>query len=209
MSESVVTGLVRIVHGPHSLDHPLHGHTVADARRRYQARFNIASDATALVEGVKVGDSTVLEPGDVLEFIHEQGRKGIGEVYTEEEFIQKMRITREVFEDWVREGLPVHRMSDGTLRITETQADQFFDRRAGLMFHAGYQPGDPSPDLLTEEEAIRYLRLDQIDIKNPEETLRRYRKEGHLRGTQVSKRVFYLRSELDDLLRKLTKINPR
>ena len=30
-----------------------------------------------------------------------------------------------------------------------------------------FRPGDPCPDLLTEEEAIRYLRLDLIDIKNP------------------------------------------
>jgi hypothetical protein len=74
---------------------------------------------------------------------------------------------------------------------------------------AGFQPGEPSPDLLTEEEAIRYLRLHEIAIKNPEETLRRYRREGHLRGTQVSKRVFYLKHELDAFLNKMTDHNPR
>lgn len=74
---------------------------------------------------------------------------------------------------------------------------------------AGFRPGEPCPDLLTEEEAIRYLRLHEIAIKNPEETLRRYRKEGHLRGTQVSKRVFYLKHELDDFLKKMTDNNPR
>ena len=73
----------------------------------------------------------------------------------------------------------------------------------------GFRPGDPNPDLLTEEEAIRYLRLDTIDIKNPAETLQRYRKEGHLKGTQVSKRVFYLRSELDEFLKRMTDDNPR
>jgi hypothetical protein len=73
----------------------------------------------------------------------------------------------------------------------------------------GFQPGDPCPDLMTEQEAIRYLRLDEIEIKSPEETLRRYRKEGQLRGTQVSKRVFYLRSELDLFLKKITADNPR
>src|SRR4051794_18837302 len=74
---------------------------------------------------------------------------------------------------------------------------------------AGFQPGDPCPDLLTEEEAIRYLRLDTIDIKNPGETLERYRKQGTLRGTQVSKRVFYLRPELDAFLKNATNANPR
>jgi hypothetical protein len=72
-----------------------------------------------------------------------------------------------------------------------------------------FRPGDPCPDLLTAEEAIRYLRLDTMGIKNPGETLARYRKEGHLKGTQVSKRVFYLKSELDTFLKKMTDINPR
>jgi len=67
----------------------------------------------------------------------------------------------------------------------------------------------PCPTLLTEEEAIRYLRLDTVDIKNPGETLRRYREEGKLRGTQVSKRVFFLRKELDRFLDLVTEKNLR
>ena len=73
-------------------------------------------------------------------------------------------------------------------------------------------PGDPPvpcPELLTEEEAIRYLRLDTVDIEHPKETLRRYREQGLLRGTQVSKRIFYRRVELDRLLERLTEGNPR
>jgi hypothetical protein len=73
----------------------------------------------------------------------------------------------------------------------------------------GFQPGDPSPDLLTEEEAIRYLRLDTINIKNPADTLRRYRDMQLLRGTQISKKVFYHRSELDQLITRLTNTNSR
>lgn len=73
-------------------------------------------------------------------------------------------------------------------------------------------PGDPAqpcPELLTEDEAIRYLRLDTIKIGNPSETLRRYRELGMLRGTQVSKRVMYRRIELDRFLERLTEQNPR
>ncbi len=73
----------------------------------------------------------------------------------------------------------------------------------------GFKGGDACPDLLTEEESIRYLRLDLIDIKNPRETLQTYRKLRLLRGTQISKKVFYLRSELDELLKKVTAENPR
>lgn len=70
-------------------------------------------------------------------------------------------------------------------------------------------PAMPCPDLLTEEEAIRYLRLDAIDVDNPEETLRRYRKLGQIRGTQVGKCVRYRRKELERFLDRITESNPR
>jgi hypothetical protein len=71
-------------------------------------------------------------------------------------------------------------------------------------------PPSPCPELLTEEEAIRYLRLDTITgLRNPKETLARYRANGMLRGTQVSKRVFYRRVELERFLERLTTENPR
>lgn len=66
------------------------------------------------------------------------------------------------------------------------------------------------PELLTEEEAVRYLRLDTIrGLRNPCHTLARYRALGLLRGTQVSKSVFYRRVELDRFLDRLTNENPR
>lgn len=72
-----------------------------------------------------------------------------------------------------------------------------------------FRPGDPNPDLLTVQEAIRYLRLDQIRIKNPKGTLEYYRKQGILKATQVSKCVFYLRPNLDAFLQTLTQSNSR
>lgn len=70
-------------------------------------------------------------------------------------------------------------------------------------------PPVPCPAVLTAEEAVRYLRLDTVDIKNPLETLERYRAGGLLRGTQLSKKVMYLRRELDKFLERLTEKNPR
>ena len=55
----------------------------------------------------------------------------------------------------------------------------------------------PCPTLLTEDEAIRFLRLDTVNIKNPSATLRRYREAGTLRAVQISKRIFYPRKELE------------
>jgi len=58
----------------------------------------------------------------------------------------------------------------------------------------------PCPELLTEEEAIRYLRLDAIKVEDPAGTLRYYRKKGLLRATQVGKSIRYRRVELERLL---------
>jgi hypothetical protein len=65
------------------------------------------------------------------------------------------------------------------------------------------------PELLTEEEAIRFLRLDAIAVEDPAGTLRYYRKKGLLRATQVSKCIRYRRVELEKLLDRLTEANPR
>jgi len=67
----------------------------------------------------------------------------------------------------------------------------------------------PCPELLTEEEAIRYLRLDGISVDNPTNTLRYYRKKGLLRATQVGKCIRYRRIELERFLDRLTEVNPR
>jgi len=72
--------------------------------------------------------------------------------------------------------------------------------------HGGFAP---CPELLTEEEAIRYLRLDGINVENPASTLRYYRKRGLLRATQVGKCIRYRRIELERLLERLTQDNPR
>jgi hypothetical protein len=70
-------------------------------------------------------------------------------------------------------------------------------------------PPTPAPELMTEPEAVRYLRLDTVDISDPASTLRRYRDMNLLRATQVSKRLFYRRVELDRFLERLTESNPR
>jgi hypothetical protein len=70
---------------------------------------------------------------------------------------------------------------------------------------ASYFPdGRPVPELLTEQEAIEFLRLDVDGPKNPEMTLDYYRREGLLKATRVGKRIRYMRSELLQLLEQLT-----
>ena len=67
----------------------------------------------------------------------------------------------------------------------------------------------PCPELLTENEAIKFLRLDEVDVDDPASTLRYYRKKGLLRATQVGKCIRYRRIELEKLLDRLTEVNPR
>ena len=68
----------------------------------------------------------------------------------------------------------------------------------------GNQEGQLCPDLLTEEEAIRFLRLDIEGPTNPQKTLRYYREQGLLKATRVGKRLRYQRKELLSFLDRLT-----
>ena len=67
-----------------------------------------------------------------------------------------------------------------------------------------FPDGRPCPPLLTEQEAISFLRLDTDGPKHPEQTLQYYRSEGLLRATKVGKRLRYTKSELLQLLDRLT-----
>ena len=67
-----------------------------------------------------------------------------------------------------------------------------------------FSDGTPVPDLLTEQETIKFLRLDADGPKHPQMTLQHYRKEGLLRATRVGKKLRYLKSELLRFLEQVT-----
>ena len=71
-------------------------------------------------------------------------------------------------------------------------------------------PPEPCPELLTTEEAVRYLRLDGDDgPKNPEDTLCYYREKGLLTGVKVGRPIRYRRVDLDEFLaRQAERSNP-
>jgi hypothetical protein len=62
----------------------------------------------------------------------------------------------------------------------------------------------PCPAILTESEAIRFLRLAEIGIKNPGNTLRYYRNLGILRATRIGNRNVYTVDSLVELVKTLT-----
>ncbi len=67
----------------------------------------------------------------------------------------------------------------------------------------------PTPDLLTREEAIRYLRLDKIRCRFPQNTLHRYRKKFGLKTVQIGRQVLYSREELKRFVEQQMVNNPR
>jgi len=61
------------------------------------------------------------------------------------------------------------------------------------------------PDLLTEDEVIRYLRLDTDGTVDPRQTLKYYRDRGQLIAIKVGRRKRYRRQDLEDFLAQKSK----
>lgn len=51
--------------------------------------------------------------------------------------------------------------------------------------------------LLTRDETIRYLRLDQAGVKDPSRSLDYYRKAGLIPGVRLGRCIFFRKRELD------------
>ncbi len=72
-----------------------------------------------------------------------------------------------------------------------------------------FADGRHVPDLLNEAEAIVFLRLDEINVKSPQNTLRRYREGGSLQAVQVGKQILYPLPKLREFVLKRMEANPR
>ena len=62
--------------------------------------------------------------------------------------------------------------------------------------------GQPAPSVLTEAEAIKFLRIGSFS--NPSTTLRYYRSRGKLHGAKIGRGLFYTSVELLRFLEKQT-----
>jgi len=69
--------------------------------------------------------------------------------------------------------------------------------------------GTPVPEVLTEQEAIHFLRLDVDGPLHPELTLQYYRKEGLLHAVKIGKRLRYTKTELLKFLERLSELNDK
>jgi hypothetical protein len=123
-------GWVQIIHGANEDVLPLGGRTVGDVRFEFEGLFNIDPSATAFLDGDPIEGDHLLRHGETLEFIRLLGRKGIGRVWTREEFCEVFKIGGADLDAMIAKGLPVHHMEDDSIRITETQVDDFLDQQA-------------------------------------------------------------------------------
>lgn len=69
--------------------------------------------------------------------------------------------------------------------------------------------GTPAPYLLTQDEAIRFLRLDECGVRFPAESFRNLRNKYHLQAVQVGKGVRFPLPELLNVLERMQQENPR
>ena len=67
----------------------------------------------------------------------------------------------------------------------------------------------PAPEIMSEAEVIRFLRLDESGAKHPKETLRRYRKKFGLKAVQLGKSVRFPLQEVCVFIKLLSEKNPR
>lgn len=106
------------------------GVTVEDVRDTLQHVVNIPGVAIVKVNGERVGLGYVPGPDSTVEFITEVGHKGVGRVWTPEEYCQFFNLTERDLQQHIERGLRVMQVADGTMRITETAVDEFI-RGAG------------------------------------------------------------------------------
>ena len=72
-------------------------------------------------------------------------------------------------------------MDNNNGNICQNQIDYFAD-------------GSVVPYVLTEQEAVKFLRIDTDN--NPQRTLKYYRDKGQLRGTRIGSHYCYTKKEL-------------
>ena len=80
------SGFVRLIHGANEDVLPLGGQQVGRVRHELSGLFNIDPAASPLINGFPVSNEHLLQHADTLEFIVPLGRKGVGRVWTQEEY---------------------------------------------------------------------------------------------------------------------------
>ena len=65
--------------------------------------------------------------------------------------------------------------------------------------------GSPCPTVLLEADLVKFLRLEELGVKNPANTLRYYRERGKLQATRIGNRNCYTVQAALNFLEEMTK----
>ena len=69
--------LARVTSGFHNEWLPVSGSTVGEIRARFRHRLDIDPRSVVILDGHEVNDDTIVQPGQVLTFVHKAGAKGL------------------------------------------------------------------------------------------------------------------------------------
>jgi hypothetical protein len=69
-------GTATVIHAPYSEELPIAEMMVSQVRSRFRDRFDIHPEATAILDGDPVDDTTIVRAGQTLMFIRRSGEKG-------------------------------------------------------------------------------------------------------------------------------------
>ena len=123
--------MVNVVYGAYDLDLPLEGLTIAEVQLSCRDILNVSMDCPAYLNGNRVqdNDSTIVNVGDRLEFMRDEGEKGVGEVWDDAGVMKKFKVTNAILQEWIAEGLPHIRLPNGERRYVEVALDPWFQRK--------------------------------------------------------------------------------
>jgi len=123
-----INGLVEIMCGIHVLELALAGLTIEEIWLALRSLLNLERYQVH-ANGQRVEYSYIASSGDRIEFVRAFGRKGLGTVWTKQEFMEICHMSEVDWANSVAEGLPFDELADGTTVLNETEVDEWNRRR--------------------------------------------------------------------------------
>jgi hypothetical protein len=125
-ADSQTEWIVKVIHGTNDGLFDVAGHTVGVVRFSLEGVFNMPPNVAAFINGEPVESSYVLFPNDTLEFMTQQGQKGLGDLLSPEDMMARWRLTIEQYQELRDRGLPAITFADGTVRHPEVLVDEWW-----------------------------------------------------------------------------------
>lgn len=123
--------MIEVIHAGSSGEFAAAGKTIRAVRTALVDYLNITDAHVATINEKPVEDDFVLQEGDVLEFFGD-GFKGLGDLLTPSQLMERWGITQEQYQHWLEEGLPAETLLNGDVRHFEMAVDEWCRTRHAL-----------------------------------------------------------------------------